>query len=57
MRFERRFKGRWFRGDNSWKGAGSDLSLRALSGRLKFTVRSHKFNEDFLFRVEVGDEG
>ena len=23
-----------------------DLSFRALSGRLKFTVRRHKFNED-----------
>ena len=29
-----------------------DLSFRALSGRLKFTVRRHKFNERFsLFRA------
>ena len=26
-----------------------DPSLRALSGRLKFTVRRHKFNNDSLF--------
>ena len=27
-----------------------DPSFRALSGRLKFTVRRHKFNEDSLFQ-------
>ena len=29
-----------------------DFSFRALSGRLKFTVRRHKLNKDSLFRVE-----
>ena len=28
----------------------ADPSFRALSGRLKFTFRRHKFNEDYLFR-------
>ena len=29
-------------------------SFRALSGRLKFTVRRHKFNDDSLLREEEG---
>ena len=39
------------RGDGGWKVSPSlvgpvDPSFRALSGRLKFTVRRHKFNTD-----------
>ena len=32
-----------------WRGSQIDHSFRALSGRLKFTVRCHKFNNDSLF--------
>jgi len=32
-----------------------DPSFRALSGRLKFTVRRHKFNKDSLLQVFVTD--
>ena len=32
-----------------WRGSQIDHSFRALSGRLKFTVRRHKFNKDSLF--------
>ena len=31
-----------------------DLSLRALSGRRKFTVRRHEFNKDCLVLTRVG---
>ena len=36
-----------------------DPSFRALSGRLKFTVRRHKFNKDSLpaSTLAVGDQG
>ena len=32
-----------------WFCRGTSLTREALSGRLKFTVRRHKFNEDSLF--------
>ena len=33
-----------------------DPSFRARSGRLKFTVRRHKFNDDSFFSVRRGAE-
>ena len=33
---------------NNFPGREEDLSFRALSGRLKFTVQRHKFNKDSL---------
>ena len=34
----------------------ADPSIRALSGRLKFTVRRHYFNEDYLFLANPSAE-